>query len=84
MRVEINYGAGEKNEVIAQGSKKFIDLNQILEEFLNSDKGYRIEIYRWNISVNPAVKRYKKRYMIDTVRIVWTVNYLNNKKGVIC
>ena len=46
MRVEINHGIGEKSEVITTGDERFIDLNKIFEEFLKSDVGYRIEVYR--------------------------------------
>ena len=70
MRVEINHGIGEKSEVIATGDERFIDLNKIFDEFLKSDIGYRIEVYRWNISARTVKRKYRKRFMTDMTRIV--------------
>lgn len=46
MRIEIYYGVGEKSKVMVQGDIEFIDIAKICKEFLETDIGYRLEIYR--------------------------------------
>lgn len=46
MRIELTIGNGAKSEIIVQGDPEFIDIAKICKDFLKSDKGYRLEIYR--------------------------------------
>lgn len=76
MRVELTIGNGAKSEIIVQGDYTFIDIAKICKEFLDSDKGYRLEIYRsWNISARTVKGKFRKRYMTGLIRCVVNVIY---------
>lgn len=45
MRICVNHGVGKDSELYLKGKDELIDLNEIYEKVIKTDKKWRLEIY---------------------------------------